>query len=564
MTGLRAFGRRLLHGPEFTALLVRCGIDVRRFWLLVDLFETLGARQEVVAMGNEYSMRGLLAIWFILSAIGSFLAAVGGAPPGVYLAVFLGITVFQLGVLLLPEIAESLVNPVDGLILAHQPVDGATWSGAKLAHLTKIVAYAVTGLNAVPALLGLTLPHDDAALRFVYPPLHFLIALGVGLVFALLCCSGFGWLVRIVPVRRLKAAAAIVQVLPMLAIIGFHMRDLLWETASGWAASIEVPASWLAAVDTVPGGPATMLAAASVVVAAVATVFGLRAFSRDHLIRVAGLMSAGGGRRRRQWRWANPGPWMAGWTGGQAGRAGFEYLRAVMVRDWQFRRNMAMNLAGPVVGFVALLVAGRDVSPFGPDFAFAHFLPHLFGITLIWVCAFLAYGNDHKGIWCFAVAPDSASRPFARGIHAALWLLLIAVPHAGWLLVLAWSWNLQHAVLFTAFSAAVASLYLGACLRLIDGIPFGKQTPPTRSSALMGLMLVYLAVVSVAIGFQYVLFRSVATVAVVTLAAGLGAYLVTRLALADFASRMLASLHPAAPGSMFRAIQDDAAQESTP
>ncbi len=559
MTGLRSLGRRLLHGPAFTGLLERCGVDVRRFWLLVDLFETLGARQEVVGLGDDYSMRALMSVWFVLSALGSVVAAAIGAAPGVYLAVFLGLTVFQLGVLLLPEIAESLVNPVDGLILAHQPVDGATWSGAKLAHLTKIVAYAVTGLNAVPAFVGLTLPHGDAALRLVYPLLHFLVALGVGLVFALLCCSVFGWLVRIVPVRRLKAAAAMVQVLPMLAMMGFNTRDLIRETVSGWAASIEVPASWLAAGESVPGGPATMLGAASVVVAAVAVVFGLRAFSRDRLIRVAGLMSAGGGRRRRRWRWANPGPWMAGPAGGQAGRAGFEYLRAVMVRDWQFRRNMAQTLPGPIVGFIAVLAVGRDVSPFGPDFAFAHFLPHLFGITAIFVCSFLAYGNDHKGIWCFAVAPDSASRPFARGIHAWLWLLLVVVPHAGWLLVLAWSWGVRDAVLFVAFSTAVAFLYLGASLRLIDGVPFGKQTPPTRSAMLFGVMILYLVGLAGAIGIQYVLFRSVAAVIAATLVAGLGAYLLTRLTLADFAVRILASLRPAMPGSIFGAIQDDAA-----
>ena len=559
MTGLRILGRRLLHGPAFTGLLERCGVDVRRFRLLVELFETLGARQEVVGLGNDYSMRGLMNIWFVLSAIASVMFAAMGAPPGIYLAVFLGLTVFQLGVLLFPEIAESLVNPVDGLILAHQPVDGATWSGAKLAHLTKIVAYAVTGMNAAPALVGLALAHDDAALRLVYPFRHLFVALGVGLIFALLCCSVFGWLVRVVPVRRLKAAAAMVQVLPMLAWLAFNARDLIRETVSDWAASIEAPAGWLAAVESAPGGPATWLGAGGVVVTAVAVVFGLRAFSRDHLIRVAGLMSAGGGRPRRRWRWANPGPWMAGLTGGQAGRAGFEYLRAVMVRDWQFRRNMAQTLPGPIVGFMALLAVGRDASPFGPDFAFAHFLPHLFGITTIFVCSFLAYGNDHKGIWCFTAAPDSASRPFARGIHAWLWLLLVAVPHAGWLLVLAWSWGVRDAVLFVAFSTAVALLYLGAGLKLIDGVPFGKPTPPTRSAMLFGVMILYLVGLAGAIGIQVVIFRSVAAVIAATLVAGLGACLLTRLTLADFAVRILASLGPAAPGSIFGAIRDDAA-----
>ena len=560
MSGLLALGRRLLHGRAFTALLERCGVDIRRFWVLVDLFETLGARQEVVGMGNEYSMRGLMAIWFILSAIGSVVAAAAGAAPGIYLAVFLGLTVFQLGVLLLPEIAESLVNPVDGLILAHQPVDGATWSGAKLAHLTKIVAYAVTGLNAVPALVGLALPHDDTALRLVYPFLHFLAALVVGMVFALLCCSVFGWLVRLVPVRRLKAAAAMVQSLPVLAWVGFNSRDLISETVSGWTAAIEVPAGWLAAMEAVPGGLATMLGATGVVITPVAVVLGLRAFSRDHLIRVAGLMSTGVGRRRRRWRWANPGPWIGGWTGGQAGRAGFEYLRAEMLRDWQFRRSMAQVLPGPIVGFIAVLTAGRDVSPFGPDFAYAHFLPHLSGITIAFVCMVLAYGNDHKGVWCFAVGPGTGRRPFARGVHAALWLLLIALPHAGLLVLLAWSWGVRDAVLFVAFSTAVAFLYLGAGLKLIDGLPFGKQWSPTDfQTRLMTLMIGCLPVLAVAIALQYVLFRSVAAVVVATPAVALGAYLVTRLTLTGLAARMLASLRPDVPGSLFGVIRDDAA-----
>ena len=558
MSRLLALGRRFFHGRAFTGLLDRCGIDVRRFWLLVDLFETLGARQEVVGL-NDYSMRGLMNIWFVLSAGLSVLAVVTGASPGGYLVLFLALTVFQLGVLLLPEIAESLVNPVDGLILAHQPVDGPTWSGAKAAHLTKIVAQAVTGLNAVPALVGLALPHDDTALRLAYPILHFLAALVVGMVFALLCCSVFGWLVRIVPVRRLKAAAAMAQVLPVLAMLGFNSRDLIRETVSGWTAAFEVPASWLAAFEAVPGGLATMLGGAGVVIAPVAVVFGLRAFSRDHLIRVSSLMSAGGARPRGRWRWANLGPWAAGWTGGQAGRAGFEYLRTVMARDWQFRRNMAQVLPGPIFGFIALLVAGRDPSPFGPDFAFAHFLPHLFGITAVFACAFLAYGNDHKGIWCFAVTPAFAGRSFARGIHAALSLLLLVVPHAGWLLVLAWSWGARDAVLFVAFSTAVAFLYLGTSLRLIDGVPFGKQTPPTRSSMLFGVMMLYAVALAVGVGIQYVLFRSVAAVVVATVVAGLAAYFVTRLTLTGFAARMLAGLRPDVPGSMFRAAQRDAA-----
>ena len=564
MSGLRDLLRRFLHGPAFTALLERCNIDVRRFWLLVDLFETLGARQEVVGVGDNHSMRALMNIWFALSALASvpllIMVAGTGAPTGLYLAFFVGLTVFLLSALLFPEIAESLVNPVDGLILAHQPVDGATWSGAKAAHLTKIVAYAATGLNAVPALVGLALPHDGTTLRLAYPFLHFLVALVAGLIFALLCCSLFGWLVRVVPVRRLKAAAAMVQVLPVLAWLGFNARDLIGEAVSGWTAAVEVPAGWTAAVEAVPGGLATMLGATGAVVTPVAVVLGLRAFSRDHLIRAAGLMSAGMGRRRRRWRWANPGPWMGRWTGGQAGRAGFEHLRAMMLRDWQFRRTMAQVLPGPILGFIYLLAAGRDASPFGPGFAAAHFLPHLLGVTIALICMVLAYGNDHKGVWCFAVGPATGSRPFARGVHAALWLLLIALPHAGLLVLLAWSWGVRDAALLVAFSTAVAFLYLGASLKLIDGVPFGRQwSPAEHQTRLLKLTIGYVPVLAVAIGIQYVLFRSAAAVAAATLVVALAVYLVTRSTLAGLAARMLASLRPGVPGSLFGAIRDDAA-----
>lgn len=94
---------------------------------------------------HNQSLRFFTIFWFILSSIISLLMAVGGASSGVYLLVFVGLTVFLLSVILISEVAENLVNPVEGLILAHQPVNGATWSGAKLTHLIKIVVYVVVG-----------------------------------------------------------------------------------------------------------------------------------------------------------------------------------------------------------------------------------------------------------------------------------------------------------------------------------------------------------------------------------------------------------------------------------
>ena len=552
MTALPAFARRLLRGPGYSRLLERCGIEPRPYWILVDLFETLGARQELAGMGDATSLRAVTVLWFLLSSFISLVMVATDAAPGTYLGVFLALTVFQLGVVLVAEVAESLVNPVDGLVLAHQPVNGATWSGARLTHLVRIVVYIVAGVNGAPALAGALLSHSGGYSSLFYPPAHFAIALASGLLVALFCCALFGWLVRFVPVRRLKAAAAVVQALPMLGIFGFRHLDELVVAIEARAAAIELPAEWSVAASAVPGGLPAILGVGGAAVAAVVVFHGLRALSRDHLIRAASLMRSGARGRRKGPRRSRVGWWTGRIAGGQPGRAGYEYLRALVVRDWQFLRSMAMNAAGPVVLFVGLLVVGREASPFGPGFAPAHFVPHLLGMMILIVCLFLAYGNDYKGVWSFGVVPDSAFRPFARGIHAALWLVLVALPNVFWLLVLAWSWSFRDVAVFIAYCSAVGSVYLGVSLRLIGGIPFGRQMAPSRQVATFGLFLIFFVAVMVAVALQYVLFRSVAAVVVVTLVVGAGACLLTRVTLSDFAARMRSSLRPVASGSMFR------------
>ena len=551
MKDLGSIARRCFRGRAFTRLLESCGIEPRRYWLLVDLFQTLGNRGEVARMGNhDYSMRFLVILWFFMASLISLGMAVAGASPGYYLLLFLGLTVFQLSILLIPEAAENLVNPVEGLILAHQPVNGATWSGAKLSHLIKAVVYVVAAVNGVPALVGLFLSHGDRFHGMVYPLAHLVIALGVGMVAALLCCSLFGWLIRFIPVRRLKAAAGMAQVVPMFFLFGFQVVIRLWRDLVDWAGSVELPQRWLAAADTVPGGFPVLLGVAGGAVGLVVIFQGLRALSADHLIHVSGLMHSGRRMRRLKRRGSQVGPWVARFAGGQAGRAGFEYLRCMMLRDWQFLRNAAMIIPMVIFPFIFLLVAGWKISPFDSGFALMHFLPHLLGLAIILTCQCLAYGNDFKGIAWFFIAPDSSFRPFAGGIHAALWLLLAAVPNLLSLPVLAWFWAVQEAVLFIVFSTAVASLYLGVGLRLIDGVPFGKQAPPTRSAVGLGLILVFVMAAGIAVGIQHLLFRSAAAVVLVTLVVGVGARFLTRAVLDDFAARIRLQLKLAASGSV--------------
>ncbi len=96
------------------------------------------------------------------------------------------------------------------------------------------------------------------------------------------------------------------------------------------------------------------------------------------------------------------------------------------------------------------------------------------------------------------------------------------------------------------------TLYLGVGLRLIAGVPFGRQTPPDRTSLTLVFELILAVVVGIAVGIQFVIFRSVATVAILTVVVELGAYVLTRLTLADFAARICSHPDPAAPGPLLR------------
>ena len=556
MNAVAGFGRRLVRGPVAARILARLGIDPARYWLLYDLFGTLGARQEVTMLGADYSLRSAALLWFILSGLVSVVLVVAGSSPADYLVLFLGLTAFLLAVHLVSEVAENLVNPVAELTLAHQPVSAATWSAAKLSHLLTVVVYLVGGLNGVPAVSGTLLDNAGWGGTLVYPVVHLLAALGVGLVVALLCCSLFGWLVRFVPVGRLKAVAAVAQALPLFAfwVYYFARNAPAGQEPGAGATTLEMPAALRAGVEAMPGGLRGSLAAAGAIVAVGAVGFGLRALSSAHLLRIAGLMRSGvRAPRRRRRRLPGPGPWVARLAGGPAARAGYEYVRALSLRDWQFLRNTGMNAAGILAIVLIVPVVGREVSPFRPgdDFALAHALPHALGLATLMACRFLPFGNDHKGAWTFSAAPESSLRPFAAGVHAALWVLLVAAPHLLWLLFFGWYWGLPDAAGFFVFSVAVASLYLAGALRLTDGLPFGRPSPGTRTSLPVSLGIAVLILAGIMVGLQHLLFRSAVAVGVATLVFAAGAYLLARLTLPGLASRIRSSLHRAPSGTMF-------------
>lgn len=528
MNAIRESIRRLLRGPLICAMLERLGVDARSFWLLVDLFGQLSERSEILdQLGrNGIALKSAAWMYFAFSALGSLGAMVVRPALGSFAGWFLAATGLLLLMVLLMETGNSLVNPVEAAVLAHQPISGATYTAAKLTHLITVVLYLVAGLNAAPALAGLTL----RGAPWFYPLAHMGAALAIGFAVALFCCALFGWLIRFIPARRLKAAAQLLPILPLLLTS--------WpQNTRKWFAGLHV-------LELLPAQPEARLLLGAAVAAGVAITMalGIRSLSADYLIRVSGMTRGGpaaGAGRRTSWL----GAIVARWFGGQPARAGFAFTSRMMRRDWQFRRQLLPMAIIALLSLVPLLATSWRTDPFLGPFTPVHLLPHILGIALFMICFLLPYGTDYKGAWIFLLAPARATDRFARGVHALLWIVMVVVPHAILLPLLAWSWGVWHAGLFTCYSMAVASLYLALELRVIEGAPFSSPVDVTRGAVMMPMMVLSAIVMALAVGVQYfLLFRWPALVLAATVVVGAAAWVATRAGLAAFAATIRYSL----------------------
>ncbi|HXX23272.1 MAG TPA: hypothetical protein VEO19_08985 [Terriglobia bacterium] len=510
------------HSSLVTALLRSCGVNPRHYWLLMDLFGKLSERHEFMTqLGRSgFALKAMAWWYFALSGFVVLVSLFVQPSPAQYLSIFLALTALVLLTLLVSETNNSLVNPVEGLVLAHQPIEGATYTAAKLSHLGRILLYVVPALNGAPALAGLLLRAP-----WFYPFLHMLAAFALGLVMALFCCAGFGWLIRFVPAPRLKAVGNWTELIVWMAFLAFPQAPRFLKRVHFSA--------WLPG----PGVPRVALGAAVTLLVVGSVVFGLRSLSVDYMLRVSSIVHGASSAKvqSRKWRRSSA---ISGWLGGQLGRAGFEFVSKMMTHDWQFLRQVVPLAPALVIAGVAMAL-GLRVPPSSSRFTSMHVLPHAFGFMLFLICNVLAYGNDYKGAWLFQLVPAGAWERFAQGVFAGLWSRFIVIPHLLLLALLTWFWGVGPAALFVAYSLAVASFYLALELRLVEGVPFSKQPQVSQGAMLLPYMLMGGLGAALLVGLQYfILFRSPASALAATAIVAVGAYYLTRSSLRSLSSAM--------------------------
>jgi len=528
--------------PKATPILDACGVDVKRFWLLVDLFNQISERGEMMdQLGrNGVALKGAAIVYFVFSALLGVAFVATRLPVMAYFGIFMALTALLLVSVLISEAGNSLLNPAEAMVLAHQPITGATYTAAKLSHLLSIVLYLVPGINLVPAVAGLLLKNAP----WYYPFLHLAGAFAVGLVSALFCCALFGWMLRFVPVKRLKATGQFAGTLPLLVMMfGRRGGTLLRRLPIAAVMPNDPVIRW---------GIGIALSAAGVA----AVIFGLRSLTADFLIRVASF-ARGGAHAGSRTRKPKLGAIVRRFFGGQPALAGFAFVSRMMLRDWQFRRQMIPLLMFPLVSLASAFSSGWPADPFLRKFTPIHVMPHALAFLLLFVCTLMRFGNDYKGVWVFVSIPSGALDGFARGVHALLWLDGVLIPNLIVLPVLAWRWGIGHAALFIAYSIAAASVYLALELRLIENVPFSKQMDTSIQSLTLPLLLGFGLAAGIAVAVQYFLiFRSPVTVAVSTVALGIAAWFGTKASLSTLAVAMRyhLGLLSAETGTIYREI----------
>jgi len=561
---------RIVRFPAVQRLLSEIGVDPRQFQLFLGLLRTLSERQEFMGnLGvNRFAIAyvALLYLFFFGLPMGLLVLARFATP--VYLLVNLTVTTLLLLLLIVSEAANTLFNPTEASVLAHQPVHAFTYVAAKIVHLLLIVLYLVPALAGPAALCGVFL--KDA--RWFYPLTHFAAVLLAGLFTAFFICALYGWLFRVFPAARLKNVSLWLQLLAFAAmpaiggIVGafiVSLRSMEFDI-NRWA---WLPLSWFVEMGLLGTRVAARqlgwLGPLSIVLTAVVIWLGLRGFSKEYLQQVPAMLREHSGHARRSARASRIAPLIRFLTGSPEGVAAFGFTGKLMRRDWHFRRNAlpgVLPAALWIVGGIVSMLAkpGLAISPLlSHKFSPAHLFPHALGYMLLLPCAMIAFTDWHQGSWIFLTAPLSRLRAFALGVCAALWLPGVVLPHLCLLPLTAWFWGWKAAILFSFFSAVVASFYLALEVLLISGLPFGNPYKASRSAIGIPVMIIGGMTAGILVGLQWLAFQIWWVAIAAGLLLALATWLAARLTLRQLEGEIRLNLQTLrmGPTQMFKGVE---------
>lgn len=536
-TQLTTLFEHLARKEQAQRLLRRMGLDPRQFVLFLELFRTLSEREELMGSAgvNRFNIvylsywAGLMSVYVL-----AFCMFGNSVPPApVYLLVDLSITFALAFLVFVREAANSLFNPVEAVMLAHTPIHGPTYAAAKIVHIVIAVLYLVLGLNLYPALVGAI---ASPGARWFWFVTHLVSALLIGLWTAFIICAFYGLIRRLVPAGPLKSVSTWIQVISMSAFVAIpvifrsFMADLFaarYEN-SQWT---WLPLTWFVEIGRTGCQGATWRlgsqGAWSILASILIIWFGLRSFYGTYLSEAAfGVVRQSGGKCRRGVLYRCLAASASAVTGAAEGLGAFCFVSQMIRRDRLLWRAILMQTWIPLL---AIVLAATTIARFGV-FPAAHFLPHLLGLMILAICINLPITAFTKASWIYLTAPIGSGRAFARGIIGALWVSMVALPHAALLLFIALFVNWREAAPVAGFNLIVVSLYFAFGIGKISGLPFSSPANESRNIVnsihiqVCGLMAIVFPMVA-----QVILWMSGRFVLKAAIAVCVGIFFVLRL-----------------------------------
>ncbi len=567
---LATFFERLAEKERSQQLLRRMGLDPRQFVLFLGLFRTLSERGEFAgAIGVNRFNIAYMALYAAALLFIVWLALAVFLPARIFLFVNLSSVFVLTFLVIIREAANSLFNPVEASILAHNPVHSITYAAAKIAHIIIAVLYLVSGLAVWPALAAGMV---NEGTRWFWPFTHLAAAFLIGLWTAFLICALYGLLRRVVPANFLKGTSTLIQLLSLIAIIAvpiFHPGSLFRILLQGFQSgqSTWLPLTWFVEVGQMGCRNASWRlewqGSLSIAATIVIIWLGLRSFSFAYFSETSSMVEGGTWRNREKTIFGRCfSAIVRALTGSPTGLGAFHFISKMMRRDWQFRRLIFTQTWFLFVIILAIiLIAARSgtlPSPLSESESPANILPHLLGLMATALCINISFTEFHNGPWIFLTAPIGQLRAFARGIYWALWTPAVGLPHLIMLPFLIHFWDWKEVTLFTCFSLAVVSLYVGIGIAMISGLPFSSRLDETRTIvSATYIQVCWFAAIIFPTLFQAMLFQHwlVALLSGITLL--VLAWLVVHWNLGGLEQEMRWRLHTMKMGSnrMFQVIQ---------
>jgi ABC-2 type transport system permease protein len=556
-------GARILGSRGVGKLCLALGIDPRQYRLLLGLFSLLSDRLEF--MGTTVSLKKVIGGYVFISLLLS-LIAFANPPLHGYLLIILGSSMLFMFMILTQDVANSIMNPDEASVLAHQPIRGATYVAAKLTHVFVIVAVITSSLNALPAIAGLYLRQS----HWFYPLTHLMAAYLAGLFIAFLVCGIYGWLFLFIAPAKLKNAALWLQLLTLMIptlivnalqiVFGakFLERTQIVSRALG---SSWMPWRWFVALGLMghtkyPGFSAWEAGAACLITCALIA-FGLRGFRADYLIKVSALIqgSATSAARSPRGSWLNP--LVRKLAGAPSGYGAFSWVCTMVRRDWNFRLQAFWNMGAGLILLLLMVVKGIRVSPFASGaFSPMHAVPHVLGVLLAVVCRLMSYTAEPQGASLFVTLPLVPLRPFVRGAYLSLWLPA-GILHLCLLGPCIWFWGVAEGMLFISFSMALASVYVGLTVFFVDGFPFANAFKPSVGKELSMVFLIMLIPIAPLLLVQWLIFHHAFLVMAAAIALAFLAFVAAHFSLGRLEKRIHANLQLLGfgPQQMFKELE---------